>query len=367
MRANVQGPLLASDKDHDLDLLKEWRPTGLGERERPPCCNHVRQVIIGDCKHGGLHSEDTYVGRFTEEASRNWKYLESVELHLTDTILTGNDRTLAENIGFCENLKALKLCGACDSWPSEVHYAEYAPLAIVRGLEHLTVNNLSGKIPYEILWSILGNSAATLRGLMMRFIPHGNLTFMFKELAFSNLQSVGLDCDWEPEEEDMLDSLFTAIDFPNLAKLALYIPPVEISRRLTHLFRTVPEDVQPKLRTLVIEMYATRHHALVDRWHAVMRFIASFHTLTGLEIPNNVHYKLDTTIDPAFSDIQLRVILVHKGLETLDISYSGATVGYRCMLQSAETIRSIVSALPRLRVLKIAPEEGQMVRFRGRP
>ncbi|KAK7966301.1 uncharacterized protein PG986_000578 [Apiospora aurea] len=96
------------------------------------------------------------------------------------------------------------------------------------------------------------------------------------------------------------------------------------------------------------------------KWRAAMSFITSFHTLTTLEIPNNVYQELGTTIDPAFSKIQLQAILTHKGLETLDISYSGTRPGSRCMLQSAETIRSIVSALPRLRVLKIAPEEGQM-------
>ncbi|KAK8066788.1 hypothetical protein PG997_013535 [Apiospora hydei] len=326
--------------NEDPDVSNEWRPTGLGDFERPPCCNHVRQLIVGDCD-GGEHDEETYVGRFTEEASRNWDHLEFVEVHQMTA-------TLAENIAVCKNLKALKLCGPNNSWPSPRLYAEYAPLAIVKGLEHLTVNNFSAGIPCEILRSILGNSAATLRGLEMLLRPEGNLAFMFKKLVLPNLQSVGLGFQWDPDEKDMLDSLFTAVDFPKLTKLALYIPTVGISGRLTKVFRAMPEDVQPKLRTLVIEMFTSpADEGPEAKWRAAMSFISSFHTLTTLEIPNNVYHEL--------------AILAHKGLETLDISYSGTPSGFKCMLQSAETIRCIVSALPRLRVLKIAPEEGQML------
>ncbi|KAK8040767.1 hypothetical protein PG994_013774 [Apiospora phragmitis] len=259
------------------------------------------------------------------------------------------------------NLKALHLCGESD-WHNRKDYAGYAPLAIVKVSEHLTLNNRSGRIPHEIQRSILGNSAATLRSLSLQFTPHGNIAFMFKRLAFPNLQSLGLYCEWDARE-DMIDSLFTAIDFLKLARLVLHLLPFGVVQRLTKVFRTMPEGVQPKLRGLVIGMknwiHPTNEWPVVE-WEANMRFIASFDTLTTLEIPNSGQYRECTAIDPASSNTQLQAILKHKGLETLDISHNGTMDGLRSMLQSAGTIRAIVSTLPRLRVLKIAPEEGQM-------
>ncbi|KAK7934846.1 hypothetical protein PG985_000341 [Apiospora marii] len=86
-----------------------------------------------------------------------------------------------------------------------------------------------------------------------------------------------------------------------------------------------------------------------------MRFIASFNTLTTLIIQNSGQCREGTNPSPALPGIQLKAILKHKELETLDISHAGAQPGFRSMFQSAGTIRATVSGLPRLRVLMIAP------------
>lgn len=244
-------------------------------------------------------------------------------------------------------------------------YAVYAPLATVKGLEHLTLMNGTGKIPHEVQRSILGNSAETLRSLTMDFRSHGNVAFVFKGVVLPNLQCLGLSYFRESDDADMIDSLFTTIDFPKLTKLVVHLLPIDVWDRLTKAFlETLPEGVQPRLRSLVVRMnffIGPLSEWPAAEWDATIRFIASFDTLTTLIIPNSGHYREGTDLDPALPTAQLEAILKHKDLETLDVSHTEIQRGFRSMFQSAETIRAIVSGLPQLRVLKIAPAEGQMV------
>lgn len=244
-------------------------------------------------------------------------------------------------------------------------YAVYAPLAIVKGLEHLTLVNGKGYIPHEVQRSILGNSAETLRGLTMEFKSHGNVDFVFKKLALPNLQSLGLVYQQEPDTPDITHSLFTAIDFSKLMKLVIDMSTISAWDRLTQAFLELPaKGIQPRLRSLFVGMNSwvgPLSEWPAAEWEAKVRFIASFDTLTTLRIPNSGRYRNGTALDPALPSTQLEAILEHKDLETLDISHTGIQPGFRSMFQSAKTIRAIVSGLPRLRVLMIAPVEGQWV------
>ncbi|KAK7954184.1 hypothetical protein PG996_015070 [Apiospora saccharicola] len=240
-----------------------------------------------------------------------------------------------------------------DSWPPEVDYAVYEPLSMVKGLEHLTLINHTGKIPREVQRSILGNSAETLRSLTMWFKSHGNAEFIFKKVVLPNLQSLGLRYEHDPgeyaDDTDIIDSLFMAIDFSKLMKLVIDYLPIGA------------KGMKPRLRSLVVNMHSYSWiDPLGEGWKAKIRFIASFDTLTTLIIPNSGSCREGTALNPAVPSTQLEAILKHKDLETLDISCTGTEPGFRSLFQSAETIRAIVSGLPRLRVLKFAPVDGQM-------
>ncbi|KAK8136098.1 hypothetical protein PG984_004038 [Apiospora sp. TS-2023a] len=231
---------------------------------------------------------------------------------------------------------------------------------MVKGLENLTLINDTGKIPHEVQRSILGNSAETLRSLTMWFRSHGNAEFIFKKVVFPNLQSLGLSYEHMsreyPDDTDIIDSLFTAIDFSKLMKLVIDYLPIAVWNRLARAFlKTQAKGMKPRLRSLFVNMHSWID-SLGEGWEAKIRFIASFDTLTTLIIPNSGSYREGTALNPAVPSTQLEAILKHKDLETLDISYTGTEPGFRSMFQSAETIRAIVSGLPRLRVLNYQAE-----------
>ncbi|KAH6661037.1 hypothetical protein BKA67DRAFT_531115 [Truncatella angustata] len=345
---------------------QERYQTGLDEKAKPICASYVRQFVAGVADPGKKHK---YIcDRYIEEAFKNMKNLEIVETR----VLT---ESISHSIASLKNLKALRLI-ATNAAPGCLE-----PLASIKNLKHLEVED-HGYSSHGItfLQSMLRNSRTTLQSLsvnshsyrLSRFLEDcekdtkTNITGTSdRSHGFTVLKSFslrGLTID-----EDFINELDKTIYFSQLRELSLeYLkdPHCLLPNYLTKQAIFHQGTTSLSLRTLSLYMSArdyahspTQQDAL---FLAKCRFVASFDTLTSLELQDYGQYPINTISNPGLSDALLQAILKHKKLNELRINYRGVTSGYEVPYLNAKTVGILVDSLPQLRELEFAPDEAQM-------
>lgn len=288
---------------------------------------------------------------------------------------------MAHNISSLKNLKAVRLisCGG--------EAEDMAPLANVEQLKHLNlIDNglLGGSIDdYKIEQSIIVNSLSTLQSLAVHSnIFHDNFLLDLdsktsKKDAASNqspltaLKSLTLfGYHFLESDSKSLERRLGAIDFTRLAQLNLtrFRDANGLLWQYLGRLSTLSEGTQSviSLRSLSFEMsddisMNTPGQGKED-FEAQCRFIASFSSLTTLDLLSYGEYPAVRANNPGLSSILLQAILKHKNLKTLRIRYkNGAKNNCKIPYLSAKTVEIILSGLPQLQEFEFAPEEDHIV------
>jgi hypothetical protein len=276
---------------------------------------------------------------------------------------------MAESIASMESLKALRL-DLAELWPGSAE-----PLLKVKNLKHLCVMGNPVAVARHLTRSVLLNSTSTLQSLQVRADP---FRYNFLEdwedcirdrpeiidrkhslVALKSLHLASMAFD-----EMFIRSIGIAIDFTQLRELHLDI----LSRRqdllwehLIEVFSSAKRAGEPiHLRTLRIEVPSIgwdRSVADVQRWFGLQcRFLATFDTLTSLEINDFTYSKREVAADakPDIPEALLEGILAHNELVNLNLSYRGYGTDTVVPTMSVSTMTAIIDALPYLRNFELA-------------
>lgn len=268
-----------------------------------------------------------------------------------------------------ESLKALRL-DAAELWPVSAE-----PLMKVKNLKHLCVMGNPVAAARLLTRSVLLNSTSTLQSLQVRADPFRyNFLEDWEDLirdrpeiaerkhslvALKSLHLASIAFD-----ETFIRSIGIAIDFTQLRELHLDI----LSRRqdllwehLIEVFSSAKRAGEPiHLKTLRIEVPSMgwdRSAADVQRWFGLQcRFLATFDTLTSLEIKDFTYSKQEVAADakPDLPEELLQGFLAHKDLVNLNLSYRGYGTDTVIPTMSVSTTAAIIDALPHLRNFEFA-------------
>ncbi|KAF4345160.1 hypothetical protein FBEOM_866 [Fusarium beomiforme] len=335
----------------------------------PPCTSFVRQMIIGKIDPGKKHKP--FVLRYFEEVLKNLHNLE---------VFDGEELTvsMAESLAKLKNLKSLRL----NAWQSSITSDSIVPLAKLRNLEHICIQDRSwGNITStgeRVLQKMLLNSLSTLQTLDIRTskyysdflvdwedeIKARNPDAMKQEHDFTALKSLSLYgisfagnfCD------KVMPNLTRAVDFLKLRELKLMKleeGQLTFFKYLQDLFSKADKgDIH--LRQLCVEMKGPSpelgHAATEIHLEGIYRFISSFDSLTTLEIHEYNLYNRARESNDGLSRRLLQSILNHPELETLRFRYRYVgSEPWEVPYVSHEIVNVLVKNLPRLRVLEFAP------------
>ncbi|ETS83800.1 hypothetical protein PFICI_05676 [Pestalotiopsis fici W106-1] len=339
---------------------QEKYPTGLNEKAIPACAGYAKQFVVGYCNPGRKHDYICY--RYVEEALKVLKNLEVLDIVILN-------KSIAKGIASLPNLKALRLyvdC-ACD---------DLLPLASIKQLRHLEIK-VSGVFnePRNVFRTILQNSTTTLESLAIVGDSYGCQIFDdWAEkskgkiapdfVALKSLSLTGLEIT-----EQLLKDFDQAFDFTQLRKLqcsTLIDPGCLLFPFLTGRFSSFhgTTDAPLGLRTLNLNMdESTWYHDQMQiqaLFEAKCNFIASFDTLTTLELPGYVYSADHVPANPGFSDLLLRAILKHKNLRVLKLLHYGYSDRNHYPHLDANMIAALVDGLPQLREFEFVPMEERM-------
>jgi hypothetical protein len=293
---------------------------------------------------------------------------------------------MSESIAAKKNLKALRLFVSHGGSGDLVDQA--APLAKLGNLEHISILNRSWDnlvtSSENILQSMLLNSLSTLKSLEVSTsvwysdfladwedqikardpdaMERAHDFTALKSLSLSGVAFAGEFC------ENVMPSLTRAVDFLQLRELTLKDlrqGKVTFFKHLEDLFRGADKGTV-QLRKLSLDMsgdddsqsYVTTEYQV----EGIYRFIASFDTLTTLELAEHNIYNSAVESNPGLSRRLLQVVLNHKELETLRFSYRGSGSGdYRTPHVPAKTVQILMKNLVNLRTFEFAPDEDDLV------
>ncbi|KAL3601209.1 hypothetical protein FPOAC2_05465 [Fusarium poae] len=324
----------------------------------PGCAQQVRQMTIGSINPGTKHKK--VVLRTLEEVLKNLTNLEVLD---TTELTT----SMASSIVGMKNLKALRIQGFSTSIKS---------LSQLRGLKHLSIRSMSscfgGMTREKTLKSIILNLSPTLESLEIyrtrwplnfnNVGEHGVLAVdaesLNESLTFPVLKSLRLNCPSPKGDSKIcLSNILRSVNFFQLQKLELTQLEEGKStffRSLQNLFNTA-EKGTVQLRHLVLDMDVEQPDFMASEIHLedIYRFIASFETLTSLDIYNHNIFKNNLFNNPGISRRLRRVITMHKGLQSLRFRYTRNVPPYA----SVNTLRALTENLPQLRVLEIPLED----------
>lgn len=296
-------------------------------------------------------------------------------MHLANKIY----RSIVQSLASLKNLKALRL------FSSEVEAEDMKPLAKIKNLKHLDLQDYGGfrgAIDRNIMQSMLRNSLSTLQSLVVETAMYaGNFlqgweskssgkdgttpgTHNFTALKSLSLSGITIDAS-------AIKSLHKAIDFMQLGDLTLVHLNDTAGLLLQHLtsLTTSYQGISAgiSLRKLNLKMSDDNFMHTPEQkkagFEAKCRFISSFGTLTTLELPDYGQYPDSIATNPGLADMLLQAILKHKNLRNLRIPYTGRTSGMKVPYISATTVGIIIAGLPHLQEFEFAPEEEQMVGF----
>ncbi|KAH8674452.1 hypothetical protein BGZ60DRAFT_373021 [Tricladium varicosporioides] len=338
----------------------------LDEKAKPICATYVRQMIVGVADPGRKHRY--IVDRYIEEAFKNMDNLEIVETR----VLT---KSIAQSLASLKNLKALRL------FSSSVEAEDMKPLAKIKNLKHLDIQDYSGfgnSIDRNITQSILRNSMSTLQSLVVETNMYaGNFLQDWKGKAagmdgttpescsFTALKSLSLS--GITIDASAVKSLHKAIDFMRLGELTIvHFNDTDglLLQYLTSFTSSQSTGTGINLRKLSLKMsdntFGHTSEQKKAQFEAKCRFISSFGTLTTLELPDYGQYPDSIATNPGLADILLQAILKHKNLRCLRIPYKGKMSGMKVPYLSATTVEVIIAGLPQLQEFEFAPEEEQI-------
>lgn len=257
---------------------------------------------------------------------------------------------------------------------------ELAPLARIKDLKHLSIH-----IGYHSLTtgqSIIHNSMSTLQSLDM--VSDSGLCHYFqhweKNLKLSGYDTANrlrkgpdlpslrsLHIEGLMIDEEFIKEFPLAIEFSKLCKFTsanLRDPQTLLWPLLTNLVTSCKySDTALNLRSLSIDMHDPQWHYEVEQQGphksaAKCEFIASFDTLTTLELPGYGQYRSGK--NPGLSNTLLRAITSHKNLRCLRISYIGIMSDLKIPYLDGKSVGNIIDGLPHLREFEFAPDELRM-------
>lgn len=276
---------------------------------------------------------------------------------------------MCKSIARLTHLKALKIHA------NAAQNVNIAPLVDVKNLKHLYLE--LDDCSDDIYQTIIRNSRTTLQSLHIGGYSLPQDCFQkwtenlnparhdtcregrdFPALKALHIQRMSVD-------EDFVKEFSRAIDISRLRELSIG----DFSDNARLLYRRLVGGIAPKdrsyhtpnLRTLRLYMEDMRDPTNHDELDARCAFIASFSTLTNLEIEGFGQYPNNQGIDnPGLPDILLKAILNHENLKSLKISYTGIICGMCIPYVGAKSINSLIDGLSQLREIEFAPDETQM-------
>ncbi|KAF7516311.1 hypothetical protein G7054_g14212 [Neopestalotiopsis clavispora] len=311
--------------------------TGLNEKAIPACAGYVKQYV--------------------EEALKVMRNLEVLDIVIVN-------ESISKAIASLPNLKALRMFADCETEDIE-------PLAQIKELKHLEFKTSRN----HVFRPVLQNSTTTLESLAISG-DHYNLG-VFEGWAqnskakaapdFVALKSLSLK-SFEITEQ-LLKDFGQAFDFTQMRELEfahLPDPNCLFFPFLTSQFSSFrgTTDVPISLRTLKLNMdqggWRDSRAQVLATIKTKCDFIASFDTLTTLELPSFKYSKDHEVTNPGFSDLLLQAILKHKNLRVLNLSYNGISSSDHIPYLDARTVAALVDGLPQLREFNFAPMQEQM-------
>ncbi|RTE72273.1 hypothetical protein BHE90_013334 [Fusarium euwallaceae] len=342
-------------------------PLGVDEDEIPSCASRVRQLTFGILPQRRSHLYLAH--RYLEEAFKNMQNAEIVDVgSLTPS--------MGHHIASMKNLKALNMFLDHES------LGRMYPLGDITNLQHLRVvsHTVGEALAHDnVVLSILFNSASTLRSLSLETNPWqlGNFLLGWEQMAseadwtdqgrvyLSSLKSlslIGLRFN-----QSLIDSLENIIDFMSLDDLTIGRVATGALRLFPFLRRLAAEaDTATSLRKLSLVMSgesALQHLGDLGadmEFQAKIQFIASFDTLTSLELKEQNPYPVTIADGALLFDALWRTIITHQNLESLSINSMEDTGRNAIPRLSAATVTTLINNLPKLRNFEFAPAEGEM-------
>ncbi|PTD07181.1 hypothetical protein FCULG_00005415 [Fusarium culmorum] len=319
----------------------------------------VRQMTVGTIKLQVRYRQN--VMRSLEEALRNLSNLEAFD---TTELSRRHRRSIASSIGALKNLKALRIEYHCDGGIRNCH--NIAPMSQLRDLKHLSISTneclcITPVRRDETLQSIILNSSSTLESLEVYPLQWDSNVHADRE-------------DQVPvRNQDLIDDDFSALKSLVLYGMAgrpmngtifqrnneMYFSSIA-SKSLEKSFGSAERrDIQ--LRELTLDMHPELQgrDAYETEMDAMYRFIASFGTLTSLEIYDHNRFPGCRRNNPGLSDQLQEAIIVHSGLESLRLRYS--ETGEEVPFFSTPDIETFTKNLSELRVLEVMVRDNDIV------
>ncbi|KAI8651294.1 hypothetical protein NCS55_01373300 [Fusarium keratoplasticum] len=284
--------------------------------------------------------------------------------------------SMGDHIASMQNLKALSMFLCHQSLLSMY------PLRDIANLQHLKVvdHTLGEALAHEdVVLSILFNSASTIRSLFLETssLQLGNFLLGWEEMvskadwidqesvylsALKSLSLIGLRFN-----QSLIDSMANIIDFMKLDDLTIGIVATGALRLFPFLRRLAAKPGTAKnLRKLSLVMSSERAlHHLGDfgadmEFKVKIRFIASFDSLTSLELKEQNPYPVTIDDGTLLVDALWRAIISHGNLESLSINCT-EDVGTNAIPRlSAATVTTLINNLPKLRNFEFAPAEAEI-------
>ncbi|KAH7239813.1 hypothetical protein B0J15DRAFT_405605 [Fusarium solani] len=342
-------------------------PRGVDEDEIPACASRVRQLTFGILPQRRSHIY--LANRYLDEAFKNMQNAEIVDVGSLSP-------SMGDHIASMQNLKALSM------FLDHQSLFRMYPLRGITNLQHLKVvdHTLGEALAHDdVVLSILFNSAPTIRSLFLETssLQLGNFLLGWEEMAseadwiyqesvylsaLKSLSLIGLRFN-----QSLIDSLENIIDFMNLDDLTIGIVATGALRLFPFLGRLAAEPGTAKnLRKLSLVMSsesALQHLGDLGadmEFEAKIRFIASFDSLTCLELKEQNPYPVTIDDGALLFDALWRAVISHGNLESLSINCT-EDVGTNAIPRlSAATVTTLINNLPKLRNFEFAPAEGEM-------
>lgn len=296
---------------------------------------------------------------------------------------------MAYSIGALKSLKALRIHYHCADLTPKC--SNIAPMSQLRDLKHLSIstNECQCITPVsrdETLQSIILNSSSTLESLEVYPLKwdssihadrEGQVPVRNQDViddGFSALKSLVLyghsarpinGTDFQSNDGTYFSSIASKVNFLQLRKLhlgRLEVGQVKFFKSLEKSFCSAERrDIQ--LRELTLDMHPELQgrDAYETEMDAMYRFIASFGTLTSLEIYDHNRFPHCRRNNPGLSEQLQEAIIVHSGLESLRLRYS--ETGEEVPFFSTPDIETFTKNLSELRVLEVMVRDNDIVSY----
>ncbi|VTO85134.1 unnamed protein product [Fusarium graminearum] len=246
-----------------------------------------------------------------------------------------------------------------------------APMSQLRDLKHLSIstNECQCITPVsrdETLQSIILNSSSTLESLEVYPLKWDSSIHADREGQVLVRNQDVIDDGFsalKSNDGTYFSSIASKVNFLQLRKLhlgRLEVGQVKFFKSLEKSFCSAERrDIQ--LRELTLDMHPELQgrDAYETEMDAMYRFIASFGTLTSLEIYDHNRFPHCRRNNPGLSEQLQEAIIVHSGLESLRLRYS--ETGEEVPFFSTPDIETFTKNLSELRVLEVMVRDNDIV------